>query len=129
MSTSPETDQITMADLRQACVERLDHAVATNEAGLNVYTGSSGTLYEKFETPAGLNIERYAGLLTIKCDFGELDGDETQVTTVEFVDTEEEPVEVTNLTTNHKGIFSKTVAKKDQNALATELSKLVTLIV
>jgi hypothetical protein len=123
-----EPAEVTMADLRRACNDRLDYAVKTGEVGLRLYE-HDGTKSEHFETPAGLEISRYAGgVLSIKCDFGELDSDEDREVIVDFVDGEEDPYNVTDTVTNDRGRFASTIARKDQNKLAAELSKYVTLV-
>lgn len=126
--TEPQTEyQPTMADLRQACMDRIDTARESREEGYTEHTGPHGTVVS-FETPAGLVLTRYGGRLVVECDCGELDGNDINSTTVRFEDSEEDPVEVTEVIVNDTFSGDRTVARRDYNALAAELVKYVTLL-
>lgn len=118
---------VTMADLRQTCEDRLAEAVIRQEAGLDVVTLSTGDVMQQFETPAGVTISRYLGLLSVACDFSD-DAAVTKAVRVEFVDGEEEPVEVVESEFSNNRFNDQTVAKRNWNTLATELSNYVTLV-
>lgn len=120
------TERVTMADFRQACEDRLDSAVSAGEAVVRTLRGG-GELVE-FTTPAGLELARYGGTLAVMCDFSEL-GDDAQQrrVSIEFFGEEEIP-EVTETDWSERGLGSRTVKRHNHDALASELSKYITLI-
>lgn len=120
------TESVTMTDLRKACEDRLDDALSSGEA--RVRELSRGISMVEFVTPAGLELCRYGGMLTVMCDFSELGDDAPQrKVAVEFFDDEEVP-EVTEINWSDRGSGSRTIKRKNHDALAVELSKYVTLI-
>lgn len=113
-------EALTMADLRQACEDRLTYAIEQHEPGAEIITLDSDHPLKRFETPAGVRITRYAQLLSVECDFGETEDETHKDVRVEFVDGEEDPVEVLDQ--------DRTIPRRKWDVLAAELSKYVTLI-
>ncbi|HET7630420.1 MAG TPA: hypothetical protein VFK03_03530 [Candidatus Saccharimonadales bacterium] len=117
------TEQVTMADLRKTCEERLDYAIEYDEKGLNIVPGVKDVIFN-FETPAGLLITRYAGSLSIDCDLSNLEGGALHEIRIEFFEDEETP-EVFELVSNRSGYDERTVKKANHDRVAAELSKYI----
>lgn len=121
MTVSKHT-AVTMADLRQACEDRLDAAISTGEEGLRV-----GDDITTFETPAGVEITRWAGGLTVRCDWSDITDDAPLIVTrVEFAGWGEPP-EVTETDTSRARV-DQTVPRARHAEVAKSMAKYVTLI-
>ena len=116
-----------MAEFRVACEEKLDAALLAKEPGVHSRILNGGGRYEEFETPAGIRIARYASLLTVSCDFSELDDDAPQrKTQVEFF--KDEPPQVTRTVSSASGHTEKTVRRAEHDTVVAELAKFLNLV-
>lgn len=120
-------DTATMQDLRAACQDRLDHAIAIGDPNLSTIDHETGPWYH-FETESGLVITACASRMEISCDFGDTDitapFDET---TVEFSPDSDVP-EVTEVHSSEQGHWNRTVPHRQHDRVARELVRFVNLI-